>query len=74
VEGIRRLRDFLRIGSAGLEKFWGGSSQAWGFSEDWISRLRAGLEMFCEGNLQSLGFPEDWISSLRDILRWGFKA
>jgi hypothetical protein len=40
VEGISRLRDFLRIGLAGLEEFWGGYSHSLGFHEDWISSIK----------------------------------
>ncbi len=57
MEGIRKLRDFLRFGLAGLEKFWGGNSHSLGFPEDWIS----GLRDICGGDSHSLGFPEDWI-------------
>ncbi len=64
MEGIRRLRDFLRIGLAGLEKFW----DSLGFHEVWISSIK----IFCGGNSHSLRFPEDWISRHRDNLWRGF--
>jgi hypothetical protein len=62
------LRDFLRIGLAGIEICCGGDYILW----DFLRFGLVGIEIFCGRNSHSCGFPEDWFSRLRDILRREF--